>query len=115
MSKVLPDCNLTGINQKLQTPFHTAELTDALALADKVTIAPLHRIEKIPSVERLDTGKIVEVLGKMGVNTFIAESFDQILQNIEMNTTSGDVLVIMSNGGFGGIKEKIVEFIRDRV
>lgn len=94
--------------------YHAAELMEALSLADKVTLAPLHREEKIPAAERLDTRKIIRTLETRGVSAQVTMSFDEILREVKGNVTGGDVLVIMSNGGFGGIKEKIVNYIRER-
>jgi UDP-N-acetylmuramate: L-alanyl-gamma-D-glutamyl-meso-diaminopimelate ligase len=92
--------------------YHTTELINALGIADRVIIAPLHRADKIPAAERLDTWSMTSVLKSRGVEALTAESFDEILFNVKRNLQKGDVLVMMSNGGFGGIKETLIDIIK---
>ncbi|MCF7810810.1 hypothetical protein K9N50_07455 [bacterium] len=94
--------------------YHTTDLINALAVANRVIIAPLHRGDKIPAAERLDTWGMTSVLKSRGVEALAAERFDEILTNIEKNVSEGDVLVIMSNGGFGGIKETLIDNLKKK-
>ncbi len=84
------------------------ELTESLAEADRVIIGPVHRREKIPAEERLDTDSVARELNKRGVVSTAASSFDDVVSEVEGNWARGDVIVIMSNGDFGGVKERIV-------
>jgi UDP-N-acetylmuramate: L-alanyl-gamma-D-glutamyl-meso-diaminopimelate ligase len=91
--------------------FFQNELFEALSLADKVTIAPLHRLEKIKPAERLDVKLLSANLNQRGIETMIAKDFQEIEKQVVVEMKQGDVIVIMSNGGFGGIKERIVELV----
>jgi len=93
--------------------FHTTELISALTPANRVVITPLHRGEKIPAAERLDTWGMTSVLKSRGVDALATESFDEIMLDLERNISDGDVLVIMSNGGFGGIKGKLIKYLKE--
>lgn len=42
----------------------------------------------------------------------LVQQLDDIVARIENETTSGDVVVIMSNGGFGGVHQKIIAALR---
>ena len=39
---------------------------------------------------------------------FVGDNVDQMVVNIIKQTKAGDTLVVMSNGGFGGIHEKLL-------
>jgi len=88
------------------------ELTESLAYADRVVIGPVHRCEKIPQKERLDTVAIARALSERGITAFAADSFDDVESEVERNTAKGDVIVIMSNGDFGGVKERIAKSLK---
>ena len=92
--------------------FFTTELTDVLALADRVILGPVHRRERIPADERLDARAVAEALRKRSVEASAAESFDEVVETVVKGMKCGDVIVIMSNGGFGDVKERIMDSIR---
>jgi len=91
--------------------YFTSELVEALAQADNIILAPVHRKERIPFEERLDTSSIANILRNRGLDAVAVDAFDEVVEKIEKNARRGDVILIMSNGGFGGIKERIVELI----
>ena len=42
----------------------------------------------------------------------IVQQLDDIVTRIQSQAASGDVIVIMSNGGFGGLHQKIIAALR---
>ena len=88
------------------------ELIEALALADRVTLAPIHRGVKIPEVERLDTAAVVSELRRRRRDAVAVETFDQVFADVAANLRVGDVIVVMSNGEFGGVKEKLWDWLK---
>jgi UDP-N-acetylmuramate: L-alanyl-gamma-D-glutamyl-meso-diaminopimelate ligase len=81
---------------------------DAFAGADRVTFAAVHRREQIPEAERLSTEELVAVLARRGVAGETCEGPDDICALVEREAAAGDVVVLMSNGGFGGLAQKLV-------
>ncbi|MDR0842262.1 MAG: UDP-N-acetylmuramate:L-alanyl-gamma-D-glutamyl-meso-diaminopimelate ligase [Acidobacteriota bacterium] len=83
------------------------EIAEALAGADCVAIPALFRPEKVPEAERLDEQKLIEDLQAQGRAAWNLVSADGIVAKVSAEARPGDVIVIMSNGGFGGIYEKL--------
>jgi UDP-N-acetylmuramate: L-alanyl-gamma-D-glutamyl-meso-diaminopimelate ligase len=83
------------------------EIAEALGLADCVALPGLFKPEKIPESERLDEEKLVEDLVRMGRAAWNLETVEGIIQKVCKEARPGDAIVIMSNGGFGGIYEKL--------
>jgi UDP-N-acetylmuramate: L-alanyl-gamma-D-glutamyl-meso-diaminopimelate ligase len=90
------------------------ELIEALLLADQVVIAGVFKQEGIPPAERLHPEAIVEGLRKNGRPAMFCADADAIVQRISPELVSGDVAAILSNGGFGGIYDKLPERLRQR-
>jgi UDP-N-acetylmuramate: L-alanyl-gamma-D-glutamyl-meso-diaminopimelate ligase len=83
------------------------ELVEALGLADEVVLAAVFRQESIPVVERLHPEAILHGLQAAGHRAELHESADAIVAAIAPRLRSGDVVAILSNGGFDGIYEKL--------
>ncbi len=83
------------------------EIAEALSLADCIALPALYKPEKVPEDERLDENQLVEDLRRMGRDAWNLETVDGIIEKVSKETRSGDCIVIMSNGGFGGICEKL--------
>ena len=75
--------------------------------ANEVLIAPIFR-SKLPEAERLSVGQLVRDLNGRGLHAREAESIDDIVAGIAREHRPGDLVVLMSNGGFGGIHQKIL-------
>jgi UDP-N-acetylmuramate: L-alanyl-gamma-D-glutamyl-meso-diaminopimelate ligase len=80
----------------------------AFAGADEVLIAPVFR-SKLPESERLSIPQLVRDLNQRGQNAREAASIDDIIQAIAREHRPGDLVVLMSNGGFGGIHQKLLQ------
>lgn len=84
-----------------------AALTDSLSLADEIVIAGVFKSDAIPPAERLDLMAVSADLGHRGKRARIISGADGIVQTIASELRSGDVVAILSNGGFDGIYEKL--------
>jgi UDP-N-acetylmuramate: L-alanyl-gamma-D-glutamyl-meso-diaminopimelate ligase len=80
----------------------------AFAGADEVLIAPNFR-SKLPESERLSVPQLVRDLNACGQSAREADSIDDIVAGIVKEHRSGDLVVLMSNGGFGGIHQKLLQ------
>jgi UDP-N-acetylmuramate: L-alanyl-gamma-D-glutamyl-meso-diaminopimelate ligase len=80
----------------------------AFAGADEVLIAPVFR-SKLPEAERLSIPQLIRDLCDRGQRAREAESIDDIIQTVAREHRPGDLVVLMSNGGFGGIHQKLLQ------
>jgi UDP-N-acetylmuramate: L-alanyl-gamma-D-glutamyl-meso-diaminopimelate ligase len=87
------------------------DFAKAFSSADEVVIAPIFRTT-LPESERLPVGELVRKLNDRGVSAREATSLDNIVETIGREHQSGDLVVVMSNGGFGGIHRKLLEALR---
>jgi UDP-N-acetylmuramate: L-alanyl-gamma-D-glutamyl-meso-diaminopimelate ligase len=88
------------------------ELAKSLSLADEIVVANVFKSEAIPEAERLDLGAVAARILKHGRRARIVPTVDGIVQLIAPELRSGDVVAILSNGGFGGIYEKLPERLK---
>jgi len=83
------------------------ELVQSLAMADQIVLADVFKSSAIPEHERLDPAAVVADLNSAGHPARLLGSADLIVDAISPELRSGDVVAILSNGGFGGIYEKL--------
>ncbi len=83
------------------------ELVGSLGLADEVVLAAVFKSEAIPAAERLEPEHVVDALHKAGTPAVLCADADAIVAEIVPRAKAGDVVAILSNGGFGGIYEKL--------
>jgi len=89
-----------------------ADLVRSLGLADEVVIAAVFRADSIPEPERLSTARVVEGLQKAGRRARELPDADAIVAAIVPELRPGDVVAILSNGGFGGIYERLPQRLK---
>jgi len=87
-------------------------LARSLALADQVVIAAIFKSEAIPEAERLDLSRVADEIQKRGKPARILADADAIVNAIAPELRERDVVAILSNGGFGGIYEKLPQRLR---
>ncbi len=80
----------------------------AFAGADEVVIAPIFR-STLPESERLSVPDLVRDLKCSGQSAREAASVDDIVETIVREHGDHDLVVLMSNGGFGGIHQKLIQ------
>jgi UDP-N-acetylmuramate: L-alanyl-gamma-D-glutamyl-meso-diaminopimelate ligase len=90
------------------------EMAEALSLADCIAIPSLFKPEKVPEFERLDENQLIEDLRGFRRSAWNLGTVENIIQKLCEGTRSGDLIVIMSNGGFGGIYEKLPAALKQR-
>ncbi|MEM1059267.1 MAG: UDP-N-acetylmuramate:L-alanyl-gamma-D-glutamyl-meso-diaminopimelate ligase [Verrucomicrobiota bacterium] len=83
-------------------------LPEALALADGVFVAEVARLEQIPEHERLHPEKVMTDLQAKGVEAHYEPDADAIVARLIPLLKSEDVVCVFSNGGFGGIHDKLL-------
>jgi UDP-N-acetylmuramate: L-alanyl-gamma-D-glutamyl-meso-diaminopimelate ligase len=83
------------------------ELAQSLSHADQVVLAGVFKSDAIPEGERLDPQNVIAKLNARGTPARLLPSADAIVEGIALELRDGDVVAIMSNGGFGSIYEKL--------
>ena len=91
------------------------ELVESLALADAVVLGQVFKSEAIPVNERLEPEGVICGLKAWGIPAVLCANADAIVEEISPRLKSGDVVAILSNGGFGGIYEKLPAALRARM
>ena len=79
----------------------------AFDAADQVVIAPVFR-SKLPEAERLSVPQLVRDVTSAGRVARAPSSIDEIVEIIAAERQPGDLVVVMSNGGFGGIHQMLL-------
>jgi UDP-N-acetylmuramate: L-alanyl-gamma-D-glutamyl-meso-diaminopimelate ligase len=89
-----------------------SDLAKSLALADEVVVANVFKSDAIPEPERLDLAALAAQVQKHGRRARIVPEVDGIVQLVAPEMRPGDVVAILSNGGFGGIYEKLPQRLK---
>ncbi|HXM68955.1 MAG TPA: UDP-N-acetylmuramate:L-alanyl-gamma-D-glutamyl-meso-diaminopimelate ligase [Candidatus Acidoferrum sp.] len=89
-----------------------ADLARSLALADEVVVAGVFRSDLVPANERLELPELAAEIQSHGRRTRLLADADEIVKTISPEMRGGDVIAILSNGGFGGIYEKLPARLR---
>jgi UDP-N-acetylmuramate: L-alanyl-gamma-D-glutamyl-meso-diaminopimelate ligase len=84
------------------------EFAGAFTAADEVLIAPIFR-SSLPEPERLSIPHLIRELRARGQSARDARAIDHIVDTIAREHRPGDLVVLMSNGGFGGIHRKLIQ------
>lgn len=82
----------------------------AFAGADQVVIASVFR-STLPDDQRLSESQLVQDVAAKGVHARHLPDVDAIVKEVSTEARDGDLIVIMSNGGFGGIHKKLLSAI----
>jgi UDP-N-acetylmuramate: L-alanyl-gamma-D-glutamyl-meso-diaminopimelate ligase len=83
------------------------ELVESLSVADEVVLADVFQSAAIPEHERLDPGAVIAALNAAGGRARLLRDAEAIVESIAPELRTGDVVAVLSNGGFGGIYEKL--------
>ncbi|MFN2456174.1 MAG: UDP-N-acetylmuramate:L-alanyl-gamma-D-glutamyl-meso-diaminopimelate ligase [Pyrinomonadaceae bacterium] len=87
----------------------------AFDAADYVVIASVFDSRKATEKGAvLDTDKLIADIAAQNKPAFSIDGADEIVRRLAPELRTGDVVAIMSNGGFGGIHEKMLEALRQK-
>ena len=74
-----------------------------------MVVAEVARLEQIAPEERLNPEKLMQDLKTAGKDAAYLPDVDAIVAHVAKNAQGGDIIVVFSNGGFGGIHAKLLE------
>ena len=84
------------------------ELAEALSAADFAVISPIENHKKLLPEQRLDEEQLLADIRAAGTDAYVGKNVDDIVAHVVTHVHPGDVLLVMSNGGFGGIHNKLL-------
>ena len=85
------------------------ELVDALERADLVVVAEVARLEQLKPDERLNPERLMQDLRRTGKPSAYLPTVDAIVDHVGREARPGDVVCVFSNGGFGGIHDRLLQ------
>jgi UDP-N-acetylmuramate: L-alanyl-gamma-D-glutamyl-meso-diaminopimelate ligase len=92
-----------------RTRIFQADFARAFAAADRVVIAAAHLPGKVPEGQRLSEEELVDGIRRHGVRADFVPTVPGIVAELASSLRPGDRVAILSNGGFGGIHEALVD------
>jgi len=106
-----PRTNTTRRNvfQTTRRNVFQSELATAFADADAVVISQVARLELLAPEERLDPQRLMQDLKVAGKDAAYLPDVDAIVDHVGQGAQGGEVVIVFSNGGFGGIHGKLLE------
>jgi UDP-N-acetylmuramate: L-alanyl-gamma-D-glutamyl-meso-diaminopimelate ligase len=86
-----------------------SELAQSFADADAVVIAQIARLELLDPAERLSPEVLMQDLKQAGKTAAYLPDVPAIVEHVAKNAEGGEIIVVFSNGGFGGIHQKLLD------
>jgi UDP-N-acetylmuramate: L-alanyl-gamma-D-glutamyl-meso-diaminopimelate ligase len=84
------------------------ELADALATADAAVIGPVNRPHLLSDEQRLNPARVIARIERAGRPAWAFDSAARIAEFIGAEAKPGDLVLILSNGSFDGLCEKLI-------
>jgi UDP-N-acetylmuramate: L-alanyl-gamma-D-glutamyl-meso-diaminopimelate ligase len=81
--------------------------------ADVVILSEPPKMEKIPLHERFSSIKLKTDLAEQGIEAHYFPNNDELLEGILRITKPGDVILVMSNGPFDNIQERLLQRLKE--
>jgi UDP-N-acetylmuramate: L-alanyl-gamma-D-glutamyl-meso-diaminopimelate ligase len=86
----------------------------SFAGADEVVVVPPFDAEKIPEADRFDSAALVAALQQIGGKAVLRSNADEVVTDLSGRLGKDSVVLIMSNGAFDNIHEKLLSALRSR-
>ena len=80
-----------------------------MASADRAVVPAIADPEKFAEDERLDPEQLVRDIDTGGGKGVYLATVEEIAEHVAVETEAGDVVAVLSNGGFGGLHGILLE------
>jgi UDP-N-acetylmuramate: L-alanyl-gamma-D-glutamyl-meso-diaminopimelate ligase len=81
---------------------------DAFSAADALVIGPIFHAKRLKPEERIDRSAVLSRFTTNGKPAYAPDTLEEIPEMLRRETRSGDVLLLMSSGAFGGLPETLL-------
>ena len=78
-------------------------------MAERVVVAEVARLEQVPPEERLNPTQLMADIRAVGTEADYLPTADEIVAHVALQTQPGDILCVLSNGGFDNIHQKLLD------
>lgn len=85
----------------------------AFMVAEKIYLAEAFDQSKIDENERFSSAELVQDLQQLNKNANSYSQVENIVSDLKKDSTKGDLIVVMSNGGFDGIYQKLLSALQN--
>ncbi len=85
------------------------QLPEAFESADRVVISNVFPSARLDAGQELSEEELVDDLRHGGVEAWFIPTVEAIVEFLASHLAEGDVVLVMSNGGFGGIHQKLLD------
>ena len=93
---------------------HQLEYTTAFDGASRALIRVPEPHDKVPVEEQLDIGAVVTALRSQGIDAVASPDTEVLVRQVIAEAQPGDVVLVMSNGAFGGFIPTLLDGLRQR-
>ena len=93
---------------------HQEEYAKAFDGAGRASIRVPEPHDKVPVDEQLDIGKVVAILSERGIEADASPDTEVLVRRVIDEAQPGDVLLVMSNGSFGGFIPTVLAGLEQR-
>jgi UDP-N-acetylmuramate: L-alanyl-gamma-D-glutamyl-meso-diaminopimelate ligase len=90
-----------------------SDFSRALGHADRVILPAVFR-SSLPEDQRLSTEGVITDLSNAGVDARYIPQTDEIVRTVAREANEGDLVIVMSNGGFDNIHQKLLDALGGR-
>jgi UDP-N-acetylmuramate: L-alanyl-gamma-D-glutamyl-meso-diaminopimelate ligase len=84
-------------------------LPQSLALADRVVLGGVFRAQQLGDENRLEPEAVAESVRELGKDARVFPSAELIAEHLSAEAKSGDLFLVMSNGSFDGLCDKLLK------
>jgi UDP-N-acetylmuramate: L-alanyl-gamma-D-glutamyl-meso-diaminopimelate ligase len=117
LRSVYPQARLWAVleprSNTLRRKVLAGDLIESLRTADRVILAGVYQQQKIREEDRLHPDEVIEALNAAGTPAALYPDANVIVKEIVPQLAAGDVVAILSNGGFDGIYEKLPAALKE--
>jgi UDP-N-acetylmuramate: L-alanyl-gamma-D-glutamyl-meso-diaminopimelate ligase len=93
---------------------HQKEYAASFGGADLATLREPEPHDKVPANEQLQVDKVVQDLNAQGITADSSPDVDELVRRVSANAAENDVILVMSNGAFGGFIRSLLETLQRR-
>jgi UDP-N-acetylmuramate: L-alanyl-gamma-D-glutamyl-meso-diaminopimelate ligase len=93
---------------------HQQEYAEAFDGATRASLKVPERHDKVPIDEELSVPAVVEALQRKGISADASPDVAELVQRVASEADAGDVVLVMSNGAFGGFIPSLLTALEER-